>query len=84
MLNFDFKKLEFKFNDEQYELEYPTVKKINHFRKELKKKDADEVDVIIAFLCELGAKKEVIESLRVTQLNALIEELTNEQLLKKS
>lgn len=84
MLSFDFKKLEFKFDGNIYELEYPTVKKINQFRKQLKKENADEVDEIIEFLCDLGAKKEVIEKLRITQLNALVEELTSEISLKKS
>lgn len=78
MLSFDKKKLAFKFNDVVQEIEYPTVKKINQFRKELKKSDADEVDSTISFLCELGASREVIESLRVSQLNALVEELTQE------
>lgn len=84
MLDFDFKKLEFKFNGKPYELEYPTIKKINQFRKELKKPEADEVEVIIGFLCDLGAEKEVVESLRISQLNALVEELTSELALKKS
>jgi hypothetical protein len=78
MLSFDKKKLSFKFNEEIQEIEYPTVKKINSFRKELKKDGADEVDCTINFLCDLGAKKDVIEALRVSQLNALVEEITQE------
>ena len=84
MLDFDFKKLEFKFDGKKFELEYPTIKKINSFRKDLKKPDCDEVEVIVDFLCDLGAEKEIIERLRVSQLNALVEELTSELTLKKN
>ena len=83
MLDFDLKKLKFKFNGEDNEIEYPTVKKINQFRKALKADGADEVDCTIEFLCELGAKKEVVESLRISQLNALVSELTLEDAKKK-
>lgn len=78
MLSFDEKKLEFRFKGEVQEIEYPTVKKINSFRKELKKEGTDEVDATISLLVDLGAKKEVVESLRITQLNTLVEELTAE------
>lgn len=78
MLSFDAKKLEFKFNGEVQEVEYPTVKKVNAFRKKLKEEGSDEIDEVINFLCDLGAKREVVESLRVGQLNALVEELTEE------
>ena len=78
MLNFEVKKLEFKFNGEMQELDYPTVKKINSFRKKLKKEGADEVDETIDLLCDLGAKREVVEGLRIGQLNSLVEELTTE------
>ena len=78
MLNFDSKKLEFKFNGEMQEIDYPTIKMINGFRKKLKKDGADEVDETINFICDLGAKREVVENLRLPQLNALVEELTNE------
>lgn len=78
MLDFEKKVLIFKFNGEEQELEYPTVKMINEFRKQLKKQDNDEVDLTIDFICKLGSKKEIIESLRVSQLNKLVEELTQE------
>lgn len=84
MLDFDYKKLSFKFDGAVYDIEYPTVKKINNFRKELKKDDADEIETIISFLADLGAPKEVVEKFRVSQLNAIVEELTSESSLKKS
>jgi hypothetical protein len=84
MLNFEVKKLSFKFNGESYEIDYPTIKKVNEFRKKLSS-EQDEVDVTVDFLVELGAKREVIESLRVSQLSSLVEELTQEiQLSKKN
>jgi TRAP-type C4-dicarboxylate transport system substrate-binding protein len=78
MLSFDSKKLVFKFNGKEQEIEYPTVKKVNQFRKELKNKEHDEVETVVNFICSLGAERETIESLRVSQLNKLVEELTNE------
>ena len=83
MLSFDSKKLVFKFNGEDQEIEYPTIKKIGMFRKDLQSKDNDEMEVTINFLCNLGAKREVIEALRVSQLNKLVEELTNEMIESK-
>lgn len=77
MLNFDEAKLEFTFKGKQYSMEYPSIKKLNKFKKQLKKSE-DEIDSTIEFLCDLGAEKEVIEALRVSQLNALVEEITNE------
>ena len=70
--------VEFKFNGEVQEIDYPTVRMINGFRKKLKAEGADEVDETINFLCDLGAKKDIVEGLRITQLNALVEELTAE------
>jgi hypothetical protein len=84
---FDFsteKKVQFKLNGKEYSLRYPTLKDVNRFRKELKKDQADEVDASINFLCELGGEKEVIEGLRISHLNVLVEELTQEVSSKKN
>lgn len=78
MLSFESKKLVFKFDGEEQEIEYPTIRKISQFRKELQAKETDEVEITIRFLCNLGAKRETIEALRISQLNKLVEELTNE------
>lgn len=83
MLKFDRKTLSFTFDGKEYSIEYPTLKKIGEFRKKLKEQDADEVDCTINFLCDLGAEREVIESLRVAQLNQLVDELTLEKLASK-
>jgi len=83
MLTFETKMLSFKFDGEEYEIAYPTLKKIGDFRKKLKAEDSDEVDCTIDFLCDLGAKKSVIEALRVAQLNQLVDELTLEKLASK-
>lgn len=77
MLNFNEKVLNFMFKGVQYEMDYPSIKVLNKFKKQLSKSD-DEIESTIDFLCELGAEKEIIESLRVSQLNALVEEITNE------
>lgn len=77
MFDFEEKKLCFKFNGKEQEIDYPTVKMVNKFRKNLKG-GSDEVDETISFLCNLGADKEVVENLRISQLEKLIEELTQE------
>lgn len=84
MLDFDVKKLVFKFKGEKQEIDYPNVKMINSFRKKLKAEDSDEVECTIDLLCDLGAEREVIEQLRVSQLNSLVEELTSEMADKKN
>lgn len=84
MLEFIDKKLKFKFKGEQYEIDYPMVKSVNTYRKELKKKGADEVECTINFLVDLGAEREVIENLRIAQLTQLTDELIKESNEKKS
>lgn len=84
---FDFgneKNVEFKLKGKSYSLRYPTLKDVNKFRKLLKSQEVDEVDASIDFLCNLGGEKEIIESLRISQLNVLVEELTQEISSKKN
>lgn len=84
MLNFDVKELCFKFDGKDYKISYPNVKLINNFRKDLAKKGSDEVESTIKFLETLGAKRTVIESLRIDQLNSLVDELTKDISSKKN
>ena len=83
MLDFFDDKLKFKYNGNEYEVNYPKVIDVKNFQKMLKD-GGEEIECTINFICSLGAPKEVLENLRVWQLNSILESLIEEKSLKKN
>jgi len=74
MLDFSDEVLEFKWKGKVYKLDYPTVKSLKNFQKH-QVKDNENIDHLISFLCDLGGKKEVIESLPAKAITSIVKEL---------
>ena len=75
MLEFTTKKLQIKFNEKIYSLSYPTVGALGKYNDEIAKNEKSELDLVIGLLDELGLSKSVSETMEMTHLNLIVEEL---------
>lgn len=78
MLDFKDEVLQFKYNGEVYELNFPKVKDLKKFQKDYKENE-ESIDVMIDFLVSLGGKREVIENLSSKALKAISEKLAGSE-----
>lgn len=78
MLEFKKRVLEFKFDDKDCKLKYPTVLQVKEFSK--KSVDGeDNLEVTLDFLVSLGLEKEIAECLEIDHLRQIIEHLTEQK-----
>jgi hypothetical protein len=78
MLDFKDEVLQFKYNGEVYELNFPKVKDLKKFQKDYKENE-ESIDVMIDFLVDLGGEREVIENLSAKALKAISEKLAGSE-----
>lgn len=75
MLEFKSEKLQLKFNDKIYELDYPTVETMRGYDIELEKNEKSEMELVITLLDTLGLKKNVTDKMTMEMLNKIVTEL---------
>lgn len=75
MLEFNSRVLPVKFNDKQYQLNYPTVDDMLKYSEKLEEKDAKEVKVIKELLSQLGLPESVSGLMELNHLKLIVEEL---------
>lgn len=81
MLDFDdHKVIEFKFKGEVHQLEYPSYNVSKKFKDLYQKVDKDELELLIEYIEACGGKREILEQLRLPQLNKLAMELAGENM----
>ncbi len=78
MLEFKSRVLQFKFNETECKVKFPTIKALKEFRDESKGAQEESIDKTIDFLCKLGLQKEVAEALEVEHLKQIIDTLAGE------
>ena len=76
MIEFNSRKLEFKFDGEINRIDYPTVRQIQAYNKSFKD-NTDEIKVICDFLISLGLKEDVCDKLEIRHLETILKELTD-------
>lgn len=75
------RKLNLVIDGQAFELAYPSIKLWREYQERMTAPKANELDVAIGFLSQLGLPKEVSESLELGHISSIINELTA---LKKS
>jgi len=78
MLEFSRRELQFKLDDVEYNIKFPSVKQMSSYSKAYAE-SADKFDSVIEFLVELGLEKEMCENLELDHLNKIIKVLTEEK-----
>lgn len=63
---------EIKIYDEVVEVRSPLVSELQSYNKQINKKGADTVELMIGFLTELGIKKETVEKLEARHMVQII------------
>ncbi len=74
MLEFQSRVLQFKFNGEVVQINYPTVKQLREYSSKFDEQE-NKVEFICKFLIKLGMKKEICDSLEMSFLEEILMEL---------
>ena len=74
------RKLQFKFEGKDFEINFPTTRQVRDFDQLLKtKEDKDHFDLMIEFLGWLGLDKEIVLDMETGHVKAIIDALTDQK-----
>lgn len=78
MLEFRSRRLKFKYNDEAYELDFPSIQKLMDYEK-AQKKDPENSDKLFEFLESLGLDQDVSRSMEIQMVTTIMQEFNKEK-----
>jgi hypothetical protein len=76
MLEFNTRRLKFKFDGQEYGVDYPNVKKVMAFQKSTKGKEETDTEDVFTFLEDLGLERSVMDRLEVGHVTTIMNKLT--------
>lgn len=79
MLEFNSRRLKFKYDGEEHGIDYPNVKQVREFQKKNKDTEEGDTEPVFNFLEGLGLNRDVMDKLEVGHITTIMDKLTEPQ-----